>query len=130
MSDRHRALVSIDPLEARVAALEAIVSRLVGRGARDAEDLRLVSAIYEYAASVAQNFTASQVMTWPRPELVAALRAADIDDAKQLGELLHRLRARDLDGLVVERLRRKKAGAHWRVCDRRQVVSPRGPGAR
>jgi len=134
---RKRDAVEVE-LEQRVAELEqqqaelvALVHQLIGAGPRDHQDLALISAVHEFAASHVETFTAAEVIAWAtvRPELRDALERADIDDAKQLGELLHRCRGRTLAGLLVTREGHAHGRARWRV-ELREAVPPGGSVAR
>jgi hypothetical protein len=91
-------------LRARVQALER------GRGPRDDADRALVLALADAAAGL--PFKAGMVFrrAVAVPALADALRNADVDNEKQLGKLLDRVKGSPIEGVVVAR-----TGRFW-VC--------------
>jgi hypothetical protein len=114
--DQAELRAQLAALQQRVGALEA---RLAPRGPRDRHDVALVHSI---AVSVGGlNFSAAAL--WRRravdPALAAAIRACDLDNAKQLGKLLRRMEGRDVGGLTCVRLGAERDGVVWtlRECE-------------
>ena len=110
-------LARLSELEALVASTVARLAQLErGRGPRDEADRVLIRCIF-FESIGSMPFRTSDAIRFSRLErgsaLRAALVAADVDNEKQLGQLLARYSRLDsIDGLRVERARRRR---HWRV---------------
>lgn len=100
-------------LEARMAALEALGRR---REPRDDAD---VAALFDVARALdGAAVTAAQLWQRARADVALreALRAADIDSARELGYWLRRLRGVRVGGLqLVSGAQRTGAGRRWAV---------------
>jgi hypothetical protein len=121
----RRAMPVPDPIEARLAALEALGAHLQqavaalqagrGRGPRDGADVELLGQI----ATSTQRlpFTARQLFDHAGGDarLSCALDAADIDNPKQLGKLLARCADRDRGDVCVRRVRLISGTSRWAV---------------
>lgn len=112
-------------LEAQVAALSllpALVANLTTRidsltaGPRDSEDAAVVMALAETFAS--HWFNAADVRTHARRmrgALAAALEAADLTSAREIGHWLRRMQGADVGGLAIVRGLRDPGGRRWSV---------------
>jgi hypothetical protein len=86
------------------------------RGARDAADRALLVAIAESIGD--RRFMSAELMhhaTTIAPALHEALRAADVQDAHELGVLFRRLHGVTIDGMRVERTDTTRDGVRWCV---------------
>ncbi len=120
MARPDRATADEADLAARVAALERdnaeLKARMLAleaqRGVRDANDERLLRTLVSDAP-----FTCAQVLRHARFDavLAEALVDADIDNAKQLGKLLARLRGIPVPGIAVAHVRLVHGVVHWGV---------------
>lgn len=106
-------------LRATVADLMARVARLERqqRGPRDGADVELLVAL---ARSVgASKFTAHELVAHSAlvdADLGAALEAADLTTAKELGQWCRRVADTPIGGFVLVRGRRRRGGFRWQVC--------------
>jgi len=105
----------VQQLVEQVRAHELRLTRLEGRQ-RVHDDSR-EAALLALAASVEfRTFTARSAVEHAKqadPELLAALKAAGVDEPRTLGRWLRTLQEAPLAGFRVERLRRDGDGALW-----------------
>jgi hypothetical protein len=101
-------------LQGEVAELRGRMEAMERRqGPRDAADVALLAAL----ARLERRFTTSAALRHAGlvdEALAAALQAADVSSAKELGWLLRRCIGRH-GSFLVERLRDSRDGAWWRV---------------
>lgn len=116
-SDPATRLQEIAAEQARQGEMLSTILRLLerGRGARDAADVALLVAVAEAIGDRA--FTSAQLMAHAEadPALHAALEAADIVSAQELGCVFRRLDGTTLAGIRLVRAGDQRAGIVWRV---------------
>jgi hypothetical protein len=113
-----RALELLRVLVVEVRGLRADLA--AARGTADPADARLLLAIIDGVGD--RPIRASDVSNAAKlkASLSAALLGADVENPKQLGIRLGHLEANPIDGVVVERVRKRSKTQVWRV---RRTVS-------
>jgi hypothetical protein len=111
---RELVIATRDQTVAMVGELRAIRQLLENRARpRDADDLRVLTVLAACIGSV--PFSAREVLRHAqvKPELSAALAAADCDTPRAIGRLLRRMERRTVDGVELVCVGSDRFGLTW-----------------